>query len=204
MGGRAAEAEYRRLFRTYCLLSPHRKGSLFGPSKVWDLFVGDIVKNMGIGPDIGLLFDDLFLALSHPSPSIIWYTQTLALRDSLFSHWMDNPRTHTRCSTIVLVVLCNVLAIMEIRLLSLRDGSGRTTACKLTAALPTKWKELLGWPAKALHPNRIPVVLQFMQLQLQGTVGSLPHENHMVYLMLAGCNPYVGRAIVKRQRSHMG
>ena len=122
----------------------------------------------------------------------------IPLRDPLFSHWMDNPRTHTRCSTIILVVLCNALAIMEIRLLSLRGGSGRTTACKLTAAPPSPWKEFLGRPAKALYPNRIPNVLEFLQLQLQCTIGSLPHENHMVYLMLAGCNPYVGRTIVKR------
>ena len=69
MGRLLAEGEYKRLFRTFCLLSTYRKGSKFGPSGVWDLFTGPIGRLYGIGPDIGILFDDLFLAFS-PLPQI--------------------------------------------------------------------------------------------------------------------------------------
>ena len=71
---------------------------------------------MGIRPDIGLLYDDIFLALTHASPSIPWYTHLLGLRDSLYAHWIANPKTHTRCCTTIIIILCNALAIVEIRL----------------------------------------------------------------------------------------
>ena len=115
MGKQAAEVGYKRCARTCCLLSPHRKGTLFGPSGVWEVFIGQDVRNLGIGPEIGLLYDDLFLALTHSSPSAQWYTQLLAVRDTLFSHWANNPRTHTRHGTLIVVLLCNALAIMDLQ-----------------------------------------------------------------------------------------
>ena len=74
MGKRAAEDVYKQLFRTFCLVSTHREGSRFGPSGAWDTLVGKDIRRQGIAPDVGLLYDDIFLALNHPSPSIAWYT----------------------------------------------------------------------------------------------------------------------------------
>ena len=79
MSGLSAESEFKRLFRTFCLLSPHRMGGRIGPSGIWDQFMGTIGTAHGLGNYIGLLFDDLFLALSHPSPNREWYTQLVAL-----------------------------------------------------------------------------------------------------------------------------
>ena len=95
MGGQSAEAEYKRLFLTCCLLCPHRKGSRFGPSAVWELFTGQVVRDMGIGPDIGLPYDEIFLALSHASPSISWYTQMVGLLDFLLTFDCQSTNPHT-------------------------------------------------------------------------------------------------------------
>ena len=198
MGGLLAEGEYKRLSRTFCLLSPHRKGSKFGPSGVWDLFTGPIGRLYGIGPDIGLLFDDLFLALSHPTPNREWYTQLAALRDALYLHWKDNPRNHTKCCTLILVLICNALAIMDGRFLAIRNGKGRKEASNLTAAFPIAWREFFCRSSKGLHSSRLQHVLEFLRLQLTGTTGSLNPGSHLVYLMLAGNKPYVGRTINRR------
>ena len=97
--GLQAENGFKRLFRTFCILSTHRSGSEFGPSGAWGWMIGGNIRSFAIACDIGLLFDDLFLALTHPTPSTQWYTQLIAYRDSFFDFWMRFPKSHTKCCT---------------------------------------------------------------------------------------------------------
>ena len=120
---------------------------------------------------------------------------------TLFNFWISYPRTHTKCSTMILTVLCNILAITSVRLLAVKDGAGRTSATNLAAGLPTLWKEFLIRPPRPLCMNRIPDVINFLSLQLKGTLGSMPPDQHTVYLMLTGEKPYVGRTTIQRQSS---
>ena len=139
MGKQAAEGVHKHLFKPFCLLSPHRKGCRFGLSGAWGNFISLDVRGPGIAPDIGILYDDTFLALTHPSPSIQWYTQLLAVRDSLYSPWINNPRTHTRLCTLIVVLLCNIPGIIDLRFLSLGDGASRKKTTQLSVAFPTAW-----------------------------------------------------------------
>ena len=137
------EANFRRIFRTTCLLSAHRVGSNFGPSGAWDGIISTGLEGLGIASDLSLFLDDLFLAISRPEPSIEWYTQVYATRDTLFAHWISNPKKHTKGGTLILTIFCNALAIIHIRLLAIRGGPERKNALSLTAALPSAWKEIL-------------------------------------------------------------
>ena len=94
---------------------------------------------------------------------------------------------------LILALLCNALAIVQIRLLSIRDGTGRRIAANLVAALPIEWQELFGRPKNPLHDSRYSHTFEFLRLQLQGTTGNLPEADHLVYLMLADDRPYVGK-----------
>lgn len=203
MSGIITEAGYKCLFQTLGLLSAHKQKSMFGPSGAWAALIGGTLNGFGIGPDVGLLFDDLFLTLIHPSPSIEWYIQLYAARDTLYTHWIQNPRLHTKCMTIILALLCNALAAVHIRLLSLRDGAGRRTAANLTAALPIEWQELLGRPGRPLDESRHLHTFEFLRLQLEGTTGNLPAHDHPVYLMLADDRPYVGKIGVTRKSTQL-
>ena len=63
---------------------------------------------------------------------------------------------------------------------------GEKNATTLTAALETPWKEFLLRPARPLHSSRYKEVFEFLSLQFQATVGTLPMGDHIVYMMLAG------------------
>ena len=143
--------------------------------------------------EIGFLYDDLFVALASHVPSETWYIKLLAIRNSMYRHWINNAGNHSKLSTSILVILCNAIAILDIRFLSLRDGPGRRSAATLTHALPHEWKELLKRPRRSLHSNFLGHAYELLLLQLEGTIGSIPHDEHLVYLALAGDEPYVGR-----------
>ena len=136
MVGSTAELGFKRIFRTFCLLSAHRRGSTIGPSGAWEALISPRMVEFGIGPDIGLLFDDLFLILTRPSPALEWYVQLYATRDTLFTFWLQNPRLHTKSINTIIALICNALAIVHISLLATQGGTGRRTAANLRAALP--------------------------------------------------------------------
>ena len=94
MGKRAADDVHKQLFRTPCLVSTHREGSIFGPSGAWDTLAGEDTKKLGFAPDVGLLYNDIFLALTHPSPSIIRYTQ-LQLDNMAFHYCFAHHRPYS-------------------------------------------------------------------------------------------------------------
>ena len=85
MSGAAAELGFRGIIRTLSLVSSYRRDSRFDPSSAWDHLIGTHGIELGIGLDIGLLFDDLFLSLTHPSPNLLWFTRLLAATDTLFN-----------------------------------------------------------------------------------------------------------------------
>ena len=47
-------------------------------------------------------------------------------------------------------------------------------------------------------------VLEFLSLEVQGTLGQLPSGSHSVYLMLAGDSAYIGRTKAARSSSTYG
>ena len=201
-----AEKGYIRLYRIITIIATDRLNSGIAPSLVWE---NDLSHDNPLSPvrqELGILYDELFLALARPSPDEKWYWKLLAVRDSMFRHWKCNPKFHSKTSTMILLTICNVAALLDVRLLSLRDGPGRKTAATLVQALPHEWKQLLNRPKKSLHQLHIGHLHRLLQLQFNGTTGSLPQGEHIVYLLLAGEKPYVGRAAVCRtsQRSTPG
>ena len=113
---------FKQLFRTASLLSTHRLRCSLQPSGAWDTYFGDLPTKLRIQPDIGLLFDDLYLALSHSSPPVEWYTYLLATRDSLYHFWITHPKSHTKGCTLMVTILSNGLAIADIRFLAVRNS----------------------------------------------------------------------------------
>ena len=78
----------------------------------------------------------------------------------------------------------------------------KRTANTLTASLEPQWKELMTRPSRQLHENRSSDLFTFIRMQILGTTGGLPLENHMVYMMMASQKPYVGRTGAKICVSH--
>lgn len=147
---------------------------------------------------MGLLYDDLFLALTNPMPEQDFYFNLLAARAIIFESRINCPRTHSKSGVIILSALCNAVAVLDIRFLSVQNGHRKRTARNLTAAMFTPWQEFMERPPRPLHENRTTDVYEFLCLQATGTFGNLPADHHLVYLMLAGDIPYAGRTKVIR------
>ena len=90
--------------------------------------------------DISLKYFCVF-QVSHAKPNLGWYAQMLAARDVLFSFWISHTSLHSASSTAILVLICNVLAIMDLRFLTLRDAPGSRKSSKTTK---TQTKTSLG------------------------------------------------------------
>ena len=119
-----AEKGYIRLYRIITIIATDRLNSGIAPSLVWE---NDLSHDNPLSPvrqELSILYDELFLALARPSPDEKWYWKLLAVRDSMFRHWKCNPKLHSKTSTMILVTICNVAALLDVRLLSLRDGPG--------------------------------------------------------------------------------
>ena len=113
--GKDLEMACRRILRALILLVPHRMDRALEPSGLWVQWCGSEFLVDGFGEDIGLLYDDLSLALARTSPSPHWYTRLLAARDTLHSHWCRTPRSRTRVTTTTLITLSNVLSALDLR-----------------------------------------------------------------------------------------
>ena len=114
-------------------------------------------------------------------PSHTWYVRLLAVRDTLYNFCINYPKLHSRAGTTVLLIICNLTAILDLRFLHIRDGAGRKQGRKLTVALPLEWANFLGRPAQPLHEARIHDVVTFLALQISGTVGATTTEDHIIY-----------------------
>ena len=115
----------------------------------------------------------------------------------MYHFWITNPYLHTRSCTLILTSICNVLGILNLRLLATHNGIGRRTATSLTASLEPQWKELLTRPSRPLHGKRSPDLFTFIRMQILGATGGLPLENHMVYMMMASQNPTLAELVQK-------
>ena len=124
-----------RVLRTVSIIATGQLLKGAAPSNVW----GDSIWDQGplkhLKDEIGLLADNTFLQLSLPQPDREWYTKLLAARDTLFEFWISFPKVHTSTSTTILILLCNTLAMLDIRNLAIRDAAGRRTAANLTSAM---------------------------------------------------------------------
>ena len=107
MAGLELELACRRILRSLVLLVPHRRDGALGPSGLWGQWCNSIFLVDGFGDDVGLLYDDLSLALALPTPSPHWYTRLLAARDTIHSHWRRTPRGVCMCVCVhVYVCVC--------------------------------------------------------------------------------------------------
>ena len=96
--------------------------------------------------EVGILADCAFVQLSLPKPDTGWYTQLLAARQVLFDYWITKPKLHSSTSTSILLLICNTIALLDIRILATRDGQGRKTAANLTNSMDFKLKQILNRP----------------------------------------------------------
>ena len=94
-----AETAYIRLFRIITIIATSRITSSIATSGVWDNCIKAQTPPTKISQEIGFLYDDLFFALALEAPCEKWYTKMLAVRDSMYRHWISNPRTHSKLST---------------------------------------------------------------------------------------------------------
>lgn len=184
--------------RNLCLLSKIRHNGILSASGYWNPYAGIHVHTYGIADDIGLLFGSLFTSMVRPAPDLTQYVNLLAAGDTLYQFWIDNPRANSKCGALILTVLCNAIGLITIRFMAITGGTNRYQASRLTAALDTAAKEFIFRPERSLQLNRLEDVSQFLEKQLEGTTGSTATNAHLVYLMLAGNKPYVGRASVTR------
>ena len=76
----------------------------------------------GLLGDLGLLYDDLSLALSRLTLTISSYNCLLAAMGTMFEAWAANPRRHTKLSTTIIIILSNALSLLDIRFLSTQGG----------------------------------------------------------------------------------
>ena len=102
----------------------------------------------------------------------------LAARDVIFKHWIEHPRPHSPYGTLGLAFLCNIIGILDLRLISIFKINPKA---QVLLPLPRRVFEVLTRPRRPLDP-----------CQVEATAGHKP-DNHYVYLMLAQANGYVGR-----------
>ena len=198
MGKTQADERYKRLFRIGTIISTNHLSSNSTLSNVSDNVLSQQNPLREVQCEIGIMYDELFLSLANPSPNNEWCLKLLAIRDAMYRHWSKNPKMHTSFNTAILVVICNAMAILDIRTLATADGNKRRMASSLTHALPYEWKLVICRPKKTIHPQQAQNVYQFLLLQLSGTSGSLPDGEHIVYMAIAGDKPYIGRTAVHR------
>ena len=173
------------------ILTSERIKSDLPPSGYWGKDIGEAA---GSWKDwYGFLLDDVFVSLARTSPSILLYTRLLAARDVLFGIWISYPRGHTSKTTLIILALSNMLAILDIRFLSLRGGRHKKWGLRLAKSIPPTWNEILTRPEAPLHENRFNDTLAFMSFQVNPISGLVPEGTHLVYLMTVGGAPYVGR-----------
>ena len=150
-----------------------------------------------------LIYDILYLELCHPTPSITWYTTLLAARNVIFTHLITSTKTHTQHAAYILTILCNNLGTLDLRFLCLLN---KKRFAKLARPLPIEIAEVISRPAKPLHLSRLHDVVNFIGVQILSVTGSLARlpctdtsgrrclaAQHMVYLMVAQDNDYIGR-----------
>ena len=81
-----------------------------------------------------------------PTPS--FYAQLLAARDSLYEHWLANPKAHTQCGTLIINILCNVIGVLDLRFLALYG----LKCDNIFKPLPIAFKEVITRPKKTSPP----------------------------------------------------
>ena len=114
---------------------------------------------------------------------------------------MSKPRQLTRTTSQIILSLSNTLAILDIRFLALRGGQHAKLGKRLVSSLPPKWSDLLTRPSSHLHENRFPDAVLLLRMQLAATTGKLDPGDQLVYLMMSGGQPYVGKAKGTRHNS---
>ena len=192
------ETGFTRVLRTVSIIASGHMLNGTAPSNVWE----DSIWNQGpltkLKREVGILADNTFVQLSLPQPNREWYIKLLAARDTLFDIWISFPLRHTSTSTSILVLLCNTLALLDIRNLAIRDATGRRIAANLTSAMDFPLKRMFRRPVCMLKDQYITALFSFIQLQLQGISGTGNTDDNIVYLLLADAKPYVGRTTLHR------
>ena len=112
--GHTLELAAKRILRSIVLLVPHRRGGSLQRSGIWDQWFGGVYADDEFRNDVGLIYDDLTLALAQPAPPSHWYPRVLAARDTLFNQWVNKSKKHSRITTAIIVVLSNIVSFLDI------------------------------------------------------------------------------------------
>ena len=123
--GHTLELAAKNILRSIVILAPHRRDGSLQRSGIWDQWFGGVYVDGQFRNDVGLIYDDLTLALSQPSPPSHWYPKTLAARELLFGMWIKHFKKHTRITTAIIIVLSSIVSVIDIRFICLRGGAAR-------------------------------------------------------------------------------
>ena len=187
-----------RVLRVVSIIATGQLTDGTAPTNVWKDSIWSLGPLRHLKNEVGSLADYTFVQLSKPQPDREWYTKLLAARDTLFDLWVSFPHLHTGTSTSILILLCNTLAMLDLRNLATRDANGRRIAANLTNAMDFTVKQIFRRPKCMLKEKYTTALFNFIQLQLQGITGTGNKDDNAVYLLLANGKPYVGRTTLHR------
>ena len=104
---------YIRLLRILTIIATNRMKTGLKASDVWEILLCPNSPLAPVATELGILMDELFISISKPKPSEEWYVKLLAIRDAMYRHWINNPKSHTKLSSSILTMVCNATAILE-------------------------------------------------------------------------------------------
>ena len=135
LNGKSLEKTAEHSMKHLVLASEHRTEQQIRPSGIWTQDMGTAVGKTW--RDLySILLDGLFIDLAKPQPRSPHYIRLLAARDALFEAWISRPRESSKTTTLFISSLSNLLAILDIRFLSLRRGQKNKWGAKLARGLP--------------------------------------------------------------------
>ena len=109
------QAGFIRVLRVVSIIAAGHLANGPEHSNVWSNSIWDRGPLRDLKCEVGKMADTTFVQLSLPQPSRDWYIKLLGARDVLFDLWISHPLVHTSTSTSILVLICNTLAMLDLR-----------------------------------------------------------------------------------------
>ena len=198
-----AERSSIRLSRIATIVAPNKLSTPTNSSGIWDQLISNtspLTKSVPIS--IYSMMKSIYLYHIHLLP-----VHGISSYSPFATHSTDSGM-QTEEPTQHLPLPSSSPCVM--RLGSLVSGSSLSEMGKENGKQPpyrmlsrTNRKTFFGRPCKPISAEYAVHVFEFLRLQLLGISGSLPPDHHLVYLMLAGPKPYVGRT-AKTRSFNMG
>ena len=114
------------------------------------------------------------------------YLRSLAFRNVVLEFWLKATRVRSTRTTLVLGIVSNYLALLELRFLSTSGRSQRRVARSTIASSHPEIIDILTRPPRALHADRFITIFNFISLQVQAFAGHHDSRDHYVYTVFAG------------------